>query len=60
MKQGHMWVVKMNKQEYLDERQILVTAARLTEVVATLTQLYDNWTEADSITIKPTEMSYCG
>lgn len=60
MKQGHMWVVKMNKQEYLDERQILVTADRLTEVVATLTQLYDNWTEADSITIKPTEMTYCG
>lgn len=60
MKQGHMWIVKMNKQEYLDERQILVTADRLTEVVATLTQLYDNWTEADSITIKPTEMTYCG
>lgn len=60
MKQGHMWIVKMNKQEYLDERQIFVTTDRLTEVVATLTQLYDNWTEADSITIKPTEMTYCG
>ncbi len=60
MKQNQMWIVQLKKQNYLDERRVFVTPERLTEVVATLTQLYDDWTEADSITIKPTEMTYCG
>ena len=60
MKQNQMWIVQLKKQNYLDERRVFVTPERLTEVVVTLTQLYDDWTEADSITIKPTEMSYCG
>lgn len=60
MKQNQMWIVQLKKQNYLDERRVFVTPERLTEVVATLTQLYDDWTETDSITIKPTEMTYCG
>lgn len=60
MKQNQMWIVQLKKQNYLDERRVFVTPERLTAVVATLTQLYDDWTEADSITIKPTEMTYCG
>lgn len=60
MKQNQMWIVQLKKQNFLDERRIFATPERLTETVATLTQLYDDWTEADSITIKPTEMTYCG
>lgn len=60
MKQDQMWIVHVKKQNYLDERRIFVTPERLTEAVATVTQLYNDWTEADSITIKPTEMTYCG
>ena len=60
MKQDQMWIVQVKKQTYLDERRIFVTGDKLTEVIATVTQLYNDWTEADSITIKPTEMTYCG
>lgn len=60
MKQDQMWIVQLKKQNFLDERRIFVTPERLTEVVATLTQLYDDWTEADCIIIRPTEMTYCG
>lgn len=60
MKQDQMWIVQLKKQNYLDERRIFVTDDKLTEVIATVTQLYNDWKEADSITIKPTEMTYCG
>jgi hypothetical protein len=60
MKQNQMWIVQINKQDYLDGSRVLTNTERLTEVVATFTQLYENWKEGDSILIKPTEMTYCG
>ncbi len=60
MKQDQMWIVQIHKQQYLDERRVLVTTEKLTEVLASFTQLYDDWSEGDSILIKPTEMTYCG
>ena len=55
-----MWIVQYNKRNCLEEKRILVTTERLTEVIATITQLYGDWKESDQIVIKPTEMTYCG
>ena len=55
-----LWLVRVYKQKYLDDRTALVTSDRLTEVVASVTQIYDEWTENDFITIKPTEITYFG
>jgi hypothetical protein len=60
MSQNQMWIVQVNKQQYLDERKVLATPDKLTEIVATFTQLYGDWKEGDFILIKPTEMTYCG
>ena len=60
MKQDQMWIVKIKKAAYLDEREVLATADTLTTVVERLIQTYDKWEVIDSITIKPTEMTYCG
>jgi hypothetical protein len=60
MIKDQMWVVQYNKRNCLEEKRILVTTERLTEVIATITQLYIDWKEGDQIVIKPTEMTYCG
>ena len=60
MKQDQMWIVKLKKSAYLDEREVLVTADTLTTVVERLIHTYDKWEVIDSITIQPTEMTYCG
>ena len=60
MKQNQMWIVQINKQDYLDVSQVLTNTERLNEVVETFIQFYENWKEGDSISIKPTEMTYCG
>jgi hypothetical protein len=60
MKQNQMWTVQLYKKQYLDERQVLVTTEKITEVVADFTQLYEGWEDGDSIVIKPTEMKYYG
>ena len=60
MKQDQMWIVQFNKRNCLEEKRMLVTTDKLTEVVATVSQLYDDWKSGDTITIQPTEMTYCG
>jgi hypothetical protein len=60
MKQNQMWVVQLNKQEYLDDSRGLTNTESLTEVVADFIRRYENWKEGDSILIKPTEMTYYG
>jgi hypothetical protein len=53
------WIVTLKKQSYLEESQVLTTQKALPKVLAGLLYKYDGeYTEQDSITIRPTDMTY--
>ena len=53
------WIVTLKKQSYLEETQILTAQESIAEVLIDLLDKYDGeYTEQDSITIRPTAMKY--
>jgi hypothetical protein len=53
------WIVTFKKQSYLEELQVLTTQEALPSVLAGLLEKYDGeYTTQDSITIRPTDMTY--
>jgi hypothetical protein len=52
------WIVTFKKQSYLDELQVLTTQEALPKVLAGLLEKYPEYTAQDSITIRPTDMTY--
>jgi hypothetical protein len=52
------WIVTLKKQSYLDETNVLTTQDALPKVLAGLLEKYPEYTAQDSITIRPTDMTY--
>lgn len=52
------WIVTLKKQSHLDETQILTAQESIAEVLIDLLEKYPEYTEQDSITIRPTAMKY--
>jgi len=52
------WIVTFKKQSHLDETQILTAQESIAEVLIDLLEKYPEYTEQDSITIRPTDMTY--
>jgi hypothetical protein len=52
------WIVTLKKQSYLDETNVLATQDALPKVLAGLLEKYSEYTTQDSITIRPTDMTY--
>ena len=53
------WIVTLKKQSYLEETQILTAEESIAEVIIDLLDKYaGEYTEQDSITIRPTAMKY--
>ena len=52
------WIVTLKKQSYLEETQILTPKESLAEVLIDLLEKYPEYTEQDSITIRPTAITY--
>jgi hypothetical protein len=52
------WIVTFKKQNYLEELQVLTTQEALPKLLTNLLKKYPEYTEQDSITIRPTSMTY--
>jgi hypothetical protein len=52
------WIITFKKQDYLEETQILTAHESIAEVLIELLEKYPEYTEQDSITIRPTAMKY--
>ena len=52
------WIITFKKQDYLDETQVLTTQASLPSVLAQLIEKYPKYSGQDSISIRPTDMTY--
>jgi hypothetical protein len=52
------WIVTFKKQDYLEETQILTPKESLAEVLIDLLEKYPEYTEQDSITMRPTAIKY--
>jgi hypothetical protein len=52
------WIVTFKKQSHLYETQILTVQESIAEVLIDLLEKYPEYTEQDSITIRPTDMTY--
>jgi hypothetical protein len=52
------WMITLKKQDYLAEVQVLTTQEALPRVLAGMLEKYPEYTAQDSITIRPTDMTY--
>ena len=52
------WMITLKKQDYLAEAQVLTTQEALPRVLAGMLEKYPEYTAQDSITIRPTDMTY--
>jgi hypothetical protein len=52
------WIITFVKQDHLDEIRVLTTQVALASVLMKLLAKYPKYNALDSITIRPTDMTY--